>query len=67
MCLVTVSLGAIELCLFGMYNYTVASNPTRLCASGTGLTDEFGHLGAMFSPIIAGWLFTAASVFGHAG
>ena len=65
--LVTLSWGATEVWLFSMYNYTAASYPTRLRATGTGLTDGVGHLGAVFGPIVAGWLFTATAAFGHAG
>ncbi len=46
--LVTLSWGATEVWLFSMYNYTAASYPTRLRATGTGLTDGVGHLGAVF-------------------
>jgi MFS family permease len=65
--LVTLSWGATIVWLFSMYNYTAASYPTRLRATGTGLTDGVGHLGAVFGPIVAGWLFTATAAFGHAG
>ncbi len=65
--LITVSWGATELWLFSMYNYTAACYPTRLRATGTGLTDGIGHLGAVFGPIVAGWLFTTTAVFGHVG
>jgi MFS family permease len=65
--LVTLSWGATEVWLFSMYNYTAASYPTRLRATGTGLTDGIGHLGAVFGPIVAGWLFTATAAFGHIG
>jgi hypothetical protein len=43
--LVTLSWGATEVWLFSMYNYTAASYPTRMRATGTGLTDGVGHLG----------------------
>ncbi|MBN8906579.1 MAG: MFS transporter [Rhodospirillales bacterium] len=65
--LITLSWGATVVWLFSMYNYTAASYPTRLRATGTGLTDGVGHLGAAFGPIIAGWLFTSTAAFGHAG
>ncbi len=65
--LVTLSWGATEVWLFSMYNYTAACYPTRLRATGTGLTDGIGHLGAVFGPIVAGWLFTTTAAFGHAG
>jgi MFS family permease len=65
--LVTLSWGATEVWLFSMYNYTAASYPTRLRATGTGLTDGVGHLGSVFGPIVAGWLFTSTAAFGHAG
>jgi putative MFS transporter len=65
--LVTVSWGATVVWLFSMYNYTAASYPTRLRATGTGLTDGVGHLGAAFGPILAGWLFTSTAFIGHAG
>lgn len=65
--LVTLSWGATEVWLFSMYNYTAASYPTRLRATGTGLTDGIGHLGAVFGPIVAGWLFTTTAAFGHVG
>ena len=65
--LVSLSWGATEVWLFSMYNYTTASYPTRLRATGTGLTDGVGHLGAVFGPILAGWLFTTTAAVGHAG
>jgi MFS family permease len=65
--LVTLSWGATTVWLFSMYNYTAASYPTRLRATGTGLTDGIGHLGAAFGPIVAGWLFTSTAAYGHAG
>lgn len=65
--LVTLSWGATEVWLFNMYNYTAASYPTRLRATGTGLTDGVGHLGAVYGPIVAGWLFSATAAVGHAG
>jgi putative MFS transporter len=65
--LITLSWGATIVWLFSMYNYTAASYPTRLRATGTGLTDGVGHLGAAFGPIIAGWLFTSTAIHGHAG
>lgn len=64
--LVTLPWGAI-VWLFSMYNYTAASYPTRLRATDTGLTDGVGHLGAVFGPILAGWLFTSTAYIGHAG
>lgn len=65
--LITLSWGATEVWLFSMYNYTAASYPTRLRATGTGLTDGVGHLGAVFGPIVAGWLFASTAAWGHAG
>jgi putative MFS transporter len=65
--LVTLSWGATVVWLFSMYNYTAASYPTRMRATGTGLTDGVGHLGAVFGPILAGWLFTGTAYLGHAG
>jgi MFS family permease len=65
--LITISWGATQVWLFNMYNYTAASFPTRLRATGTGLTDGVGHLGAAFGPIVAGWLFTATAAVGYAG
>jgi putative MFS transporter len=65
--LVTLSWGSTMVWLFSMYNYTAASYPTRLRATGTGLTDGVGHLGAVFGPIVAGWLFATTAVFGHVG
>jgi MFS family permease len=59
--------GSMTVWLFNMYNYTAASYPTRLRATGTGLTDGLGHLGAVFAPLIAGALFTATAGYGHAG
>jgi MFS family permease len=53
--------------LFNLYNYTAASYPTRLRATGVGLTDGVGHLGAVFGPIVAGALFAATTSAGFAG
>jgi putative MFS transporter len=65
--LITLSWGATMVWLFSMYNYTAASYPTRLRATGTGLTDGVGHLGAVFGPILAGWLYAGTAYAGHAG
>ena len=62
-----VSWGAMTVWLFNMYNYTAASYPTRLRASGVGLTDGLGHLGSIFGPLIAGAAFTATALHGHVG
>jgi MFS family permease len=63
--LLTLSWGAAMVLLFNLYNYTAASYPTRLRATGMGSTDGIGHLGAVFGPIVAGALFaaTAGSAF----
>ncbi len=65
--LISVSWGAETVWLFSMYNYTAASYPTRLRATGTGLTDGVGHLGAVFGPIVTGALFTATAATGYWG
>ncbi len=65
--LMSTIVGAETAWLFSMYNYTAASYPTRLRATGTGLTDGVGHLGSIFGPIIAGALFTATAASGYAG
>ena len=65
--LVSISWGAETVWLFSMYNYTAASYPTRLRATGTGLTDGIGHLGAIFGPLAAGALFAASADAGHVG
>jgi MFS family permease len=65
--LVSVSWGAETVWLFSMYNYTAASYPTRLRATGVGLTDGIGHLGSIFGPLIAGALFAATAASGHVG
>jgi MFS family permease len=62
-----VAWGTMTVWLFNMYNYTAAAYPTRLRASGTGLTDGLGHLGSIFGPLIAGALFTATAGSGHVG
>jgi putative MFS transporter len=62
-----VAWGTMTVWLFNMYNYTAAAYPTRLRASGTGLTDGLGHLGSIFGPLIAGALFTATAASGHFG
>jgi MFS family permease len=59
--------GTMTVWLFNMYNYTAAAYPTRLRATGTGLTDGLGHLGSIFGPLIAGALFTATASAGHVG
>ncbi len=65
--LLTFSWGAAMVLLFNLYNYTAASYPTRLRATGTGLTDGVGHLGAVFGPIVAGALFAATTSVGFVG
>ena len=65
--LISLSWGAETAWLFSMYNYTAASYPTRLRATGTGLTDGVGHLGAVFGPIVAGALYAATAGFGFYG
>lgn len=65
--LLTFSWGAAMVLLFNLYNYTAASYPTRLRATGTGLTDGVGHLGAVFGPIVAGALFAATTNAGFVG
>ena len=65
--LLTLSWGAAMVLLFNLYNYTAASYPTRLRATGMGLTDGVGHLGAVFGPIVAGALFAATTNAGFIG
>ncbi len=65
--LISFSWGAETVWLFSMYNYTAASYPTRVRATGTGLTDGVGHLGAVFGPLIAGALFAATADIGYLG
>lgn len=65
--LVSLSWGAETVWLFSMYNYTAASYPTRIRATGMGLTDGVGHLGSIFGPLVAGALFTATAAVGHVG
>jgi putative MFS transporter len=60
-----VAWGSMTVWLFNMYNYTAAAYPTRLRATGTGLTDGLGHLGSIFGPLIAGALYTASALYGH--
>ena len=62
-----VTWGSMTVWLFNMYNYTAAAYPTRLRATGVGLTDGLGHLGSIFGPIVAGWLFVNTALLGHAG
>lgn len=62
-----VAWGAMTVWLFNMYNYTAAAYPTRLRATGTGLTDGLGHLGSIFGPLIAGALFASTAAAGHIG
>ena len=59
--------GTMTVWLFNMYNYTAASYPTRLRATGVGLTDGLGHLGSIFGPILAGALFTGTAAAGSVG
>jgi MFS family permease len=59
--------GTMTVWLFNMYNYTASAYPTRLRATGVGLTDGLGHLGSIFGPLIAGWLFATTAYAGHAG
>ena len=65
--LITISWGAAQVLLFNLYNYTAASYPTRLRATGMGLTDGVGHLGSVFGPIVAGALFAATASVGFVG
>ncbi|HEY4042562.1 MAG TPA: MFS transporter [Rhodopila sp.] len=65
--LITVSWGAAMVLLFNLYNYTAASYPTRLRATGVGVTDGVGHLGSIFGPIVAGALFAATAAAGFVG
>jgi putative MFS transporter len=65
--LLTLSWGAAMVLLFNLYNYTAASYPTRLRATGMGITDGVGHLGAVFGPIVAGALFAATAMSGYIG
>jgi MFS family permease len=65
--LITISWGAAMALLFNLYNYTAASYPTRLRATGVGLTDGVGHLGSIFGPILAGALFAATASNGFVG
>ncbi|HVZ07628.1 MFS transporter [Rhodopila sp.] len=62
-----VAWGTMTVWLFNMYNYTAAAYPTRLRATGVGLTDGLGHLGSIFGPLVAGWLFTSTAYLGHPG
>jgi putative MFS transporter len=62
-----VAWGTMTVWLFNMYNYTAAAYPTRLRATGVGLTDGLGHLGSIFGPLIAGALFASTAFVGHAG
>lgn len=62
-----VAWGSMTVWLFNMYNYTAAAYPTRLRATGTGLTDGLGHLGSIFGPLIAGALFASTAAAGHVG
>lgn len=65
--LLSLSWGAAMVVLFNLYNYTAASYPTRLRATGMGSTDGIGHIGAVFGPIVAGALFAATTSFGFIG
>jgi MFS family permease len=65
--LITISWGAAQTLLFNLYNYTAASYPTRLRATGMGLTDGVGHIGSVFGPIVAGALFAATATVNFAG
>jgi MFS family permease len=62
-----VAWGTMTVWLFNMYNYTASAYPTRLRATGVGLTDGLGHLGSIFGPLIAGALFASTAFAGHAG
>jgi MFS family permease len=63
----SIAWGTMTVWLFNMYNYTAAAYPTRLRATGVGLTDGLGHLGSIFGPVIAGTLFASTAFVGHAG
>jgi MFS family permease len=65
--LMAIIVGGETAWLFCMYNYTAASYPTRLRATGTGLTDGIGHLGSIVGPLVAGALFTATAGSGYIG
>jgi MFS family permease len=59
--------GCMVVWLFNMYNYTASAYPTRLRATGVGLTDGLGHIGSIFGPILAGALFASSAFANHVG
>jgi predicted MFS family arabinose efflux permease len=62
-----VAWGTMTVWLFNMYNHTTLSYPTRLRATGVGLTNGLGRLGSVFGPLIAGVLFAGPAFSSHAG
>ena len=50
--------GGVLTWAFNGYTMIPVAYPTRLRATASGFTDGLGHVGAVFGPIFAGWLFT---------
>jgi MFS family permease len=59
--------GAVLVWAFNGYTMIAAAYPTRLRATASGFTDGLGHVGAVFGPIFAGWLFTVTAGHNHIG
>jgi MFS family permease len=59
--------GAVLTWAFNGYTMIATAYPTRLRATASGFTDGLGHVGAVFGPIFAGWLFTATASHNHIG
>jgi MFS transporter, putative metabolite:H+ symporter len=59
--------GAVLVWAFNGYTMIAAAYPTRLRATASGFIDGLGHVGAVFGPIFAGWLFTVTASDRHIG
>ncbi len=59
--------GGVLTWAFNGYTMIPVAYPTRLRATASGFTDGLGHVGAVFGPILAGWLFTQTASSRHIG
>jgi MFS family permease len=59
--------GGVLTWAFNGYTMIPVAYPTRLRATASGFTDGLGHVGAVFGPILAGWLFTQTASDRHIG
>jgi hypothetical protein len=59
--------GGVLTWAFNGYTMIPVAYPIRLRATASGFTDGLGHVGAVFGPILAGWLISIglAALIGH--